>query len=90
MSNYIYQMCTFTYFVSGIFGVDYKFDAFYTSRKKTIEGVEGYVKYLCQKENIKSIPIEYKDSSGLNYVMFKIENESKTEYYGYRKHRVNI
>lgn len=92
MSNYIYQMCTFLKFTSveNNFIADYKFDSFYTSREKAIVGTKDYIKYLAEKYKGKVTECLIDDECELYSILALVEYNGKKEYYGYKRHHVNI
>ena len=93
MSKFIYQMCTFRKFTSQeqTFSTEYKFDSFYTSRAKAIEETLDYLKFL-KKEfpGIEVTPYKFEQEYGLYSILAIVEEDEKKEYYGFKKHRLNI
>lgn len=93
MSKFIYQMCTFSKFTSveNVFSTEYKFDSFYTSRKKAIKETNGYVNWLAQEnKEIKVTPFKFEHELGLYTILALVESDKKKEYYGIKRHYVNL
>ena len=93
MSKFIYQMCTFQMFTSieKSFSTEYKFDRFYTSEKKAIKATYEYVEWLADEySEIKVTPFKFEQEKGLYSILALVENGEKKEYYGVKRHYVNI
>lgn len=94
MSKFIYQMCTFQMFTSveNSFLTEYKFDCFYTSRKKAVEATVDYVQYLEEEgcKELKVSPYKFEDEKGFYTILALVESDKKKEYYGIKKHYVNL
>ena len=93
MSKFIYQMCTFRMFTSPdpTFSTEYKFDSFFTSRTKAIEETLEYLKFLkSEYPGIEVTPCKFEHELGLYSILALVEDGEKKEYYGFKKHRLNI
>lgn len=93
MSNYIYQMCTFRMFTSHekSFSTEYKFDIFSTSRAKAIKETREYLEFLKREyPEIEVTPYKFEHELGLYSILALVEDGEKKEYYGFKKHRLNI
>ena len=93
MSKFIYQMCTFSMYTSHepSFSTEYKFDSFFTSRTKAIEETLEYLKFLKEEyPKIEVTPYKFENEHGLYSILALVRDGEKKEYYGFKKHRLNI
>lgn len=93
MSKFIYQMCTFQMFTSveNSFSTEYKFDCFYTSKKKAVEATVDYVQYLAEeRKEMKVSPYKFEHEKGFYTILALVESDKKKEYYGIKRHYVNL
>lgn len=85
-------MCTFRMFTSveKFFSTNYKFDSYYTSRKKAIEETLGYLRWLkTEYPETKVTPYEFNQENGMYSILALVEDGEKKEYYGIKRHYLN-
>lgn len=65
------------------FQVEYHFEDYFTSRKTAINFTRNYVEWLLKnKKAVEAVEINLTDRYNRELIMYKVQNEKVTEYYG--------
>lgn len=86
MKRYIYEMVTFRTWEAAdhvTFQVENHFEDYFTSRKAAINFTRNYVEWLLKnKMAVEAVEINLTGRYNRELVMYMVQNEKITEYYG--------
>ena len=86
MSKYIYEMVTFRSWEDANpehFYVEYHFEDYFTSRKAAISFMRSYIEWLRKKKMaVETTELNLKDRFNNQHVLYLVQNEEVTEFYG--------
>lgn len=92
MKRYIYEMVTFRAWEAAdpvTFQVEYHFEDYFTSRKAAIDFTRHYVEWLLkQKLAVEAVELNMTDRNNCELVMYMVQNEKLTEYYGIKRNMI--
>lgn len=92
MKRYIYEMVTFRDWEAAdpvTFQVEYHFEDFFTSRKAAIDFTRHYVEWLLKnKFAVEAVKVNFTDRYNNMLVMYMVQNEKETEFYGIKRNMI--
>lgn len=86
MSKYIYEMVTFGSWEAenpSHFFIEYHFEDFFTSRQSAINYTRKYIDFLLEnKIAVEAVELNLNNKSKSQLVLYMVQNEEITEFYG--------